>query len=229
MPQGLVRGYLFMTQNSPIPAEPQSKRAIVFFDGQNLFHGAKEAFGYTHPNYDAQALAEWVCGQNGWQLEEVRFYTGIPTVDDNPKWNTFWSRKLSAMGKLGIHVFTRHLRYRNRPVVLPDGTRTSVLVGQEKGVDVRIALDVVRAAREGRCDVIVVFSQDQDLSEVAEEVRVIARQQSRWLRIVSAFPTSPTCANRRGINKTDWIRITRQVYDVCLDRRDYHFGETTGT
>jgi len=55
-------------------------------------------------------------------------------------------------------VFTRHLRYRNRPVVLPDGTRTSVLVGQEKGVDVRIALDIVRATREGRCDVIVVFS-----------------------------------------------------------------------
>jgi len=62
------------------------------------------------------------------------------------------------MGKLGVHVFTRHLRYRNRPVVLPDGTRTSVLVGQEKGVDVRIALDIVRATREGRCDVIVVFS-----------------------------------------------------------------------
>lgn len=229
MPQGLVRGYPLMTPDGPARVEPQPKRAIVFFDGQNLFYAAREAFGYTYPNYDAQALAEWVCGQNGWQLEEVRFYTGIPTVEDNPKWNTFWSHKLSAMGKLGVHVFTRHLRYRNRPVVLPDGTRTSVLVGQEKGIDVRIALDIVRAAREGRCDVIVVFSQDQDLSEVAEEVRVIARQQSRWLRIVSAFPTSPTCANRRGINKTDWVRITRQVYDACLDRRDYHFGETTGT
>lgn len=226
MPQGLVRGYLFMTQDNPARAEPQPKRAIVFFDGQNLFYAAREAFGYTHPNYDVQALAEWVCGQNGWQLEEARFYTGIPTAEDNLKWNTFWSRKLSAMGKLGVYVFTRHLRYRNRPVVLPDGTRTSVLVGQEKGVDVRIALDIVRAAREGRCDVIVVFSQDQDLSEVAEEVRVIARQQSRWLRIVSAFPTSPACANRRGIDKTDWVKITRQVYDACLDRRNYHTGET---
>jgi uncharacterized LabA/DUF88 family protein len=213
-----------MPAGSVTLAEPQRKRAIVFFDGQNLFYAAREAFGYVHPNYDAQALAEWVCGQNGWQLEEVRFYTGIPSIEDNPKWNTFWSRKLSAMGKHGIHVFSRHLRYRNRSVVLPDGTRTSVLVAQEKGIDVRIALDIVRAARENRCDVIVVFSQDQDLSEVAEEVRVIARQQSRWLRIVSAFPTSPTCANRRGIDKTDWVKITRQVYDACLDRRDYDAG-----
>jgi len=215
-----------MTQNSPAQPGPQLKRAVVFFDGQNLFYAAREAFGYTYPNYDAQALAEWVCGQNGWRLEEVRFYTGIPTVEDNPRWNTFWSRKLSAMGKLGINVFTRHLRYRNRLVLLPDGTRTSVLVGQEKGIDVRIALDIVRAAREGHTDVIVVFSQDQDLSEVAEEVRVVARQQARWLRIVSAFPTSPTCSNRRGIDKTDWVRITRQVYDARLDRRDYHTEET---
>lgn len=31
--------------------EPQVKRTIAFFDGQNLFHAAKEAFGYPYPNY----------------------------------------------------------------------------------------------------------------------------------------------------------------------------------
>jgi uncharacterized LabA/DUF88 family protein len=202
--------------------EPATKRAIIFVDGQNLFYAVKEAFGYTFPNYDVQALAEWVCGDQGWLLEEVRFYTGIPSVQDNLKWNTFWGRKLSAMGKAGVHVFTRQLRYRNQTIILPDGTQRSVLVGQEKGVDVRLALDVVRVAREGKCDVLVVFSQDQDLSEAADEIRVIARQQSRWLRIASAFPVSPTCSNTRGINKTDWIRIPRNVYDRCIDTRDYN-------
>lgn len=28
------------------------KRAVVFVDGQNLFHSAKNCFGYTYPNYD---------------------------------------------------------------------------------------------------------------------------------------------------------------------------------
>ena len=31
--------------------EPSSKRVFVFFDGQNLFHHAKAAFGYPFPNY----------------------------------------------------------------------------------------------------------------------------------------------------------------------------------
>ncbi|MEO0023241.1 MAG: NYN domain-containing protein [candidate division WOR-3 bacterium] len=204
-----------------MPVEPEKKRAVVFFDGQNLFYAVKEAFGYKYPNYDVIALAEWACGQNNWELEEIRFYTGIPDPEDNPYWHTFWSRKLSVMGKQGVIIFTRPLRYRNQTVILPDGSQKTVLVGQEKGVDVRLALDVVKVTRENRCDVIVIFSQDQDLSEAAEEIRIIARQQQRWIKIASAFPVSPTYDNRRGIEKTDWIRIPRQVYDKCIDRRDY--------
>ncbi|MCK4392611.1 hypothetical protein KAX17_06860 [Candidatus Bipolaricaulota bacterium] len=30
----------------------------------------------------------------------------------------------------------------------------------------------------------------------------------------------PAC-NPRGINKTDWIRIDRAIYDACLDPHDY--------
>ncbi len=33
-------------------SEPPAKRAFVFIVGQNLFHAAKEAFGYSFPNYD---------------------------------------------------------------------------------------------------------------------------------------------------------------------------------
>ena len=85
----------------------------------------------------------------------------------------------------------------------------------------RIALDVIALAHRREYDVALVMSQDQDLSEVAEEIRTIAREQRRWLKIASAFPQSPTSRNRRGINKTDWIRIDRAFYDQCLDRRDY--------
>jgi len=67
----------------------------------------------------------------------------------------------------------------------------------------------------------VLFSQDQDLSEVAEEIRVIAREQRRWIKVASAFPLSPTTRNRRGIDKTDWTWIDRDTYDACVDTRDY--------
>jgi len=44
-------------------AEPLKKRAVVFVDGQNLYYSVREAFGYTHPNYDVLALARAVCGK----------------------------------------------------------------------------------------------------------------------------------------------------------------------
>jgi hypothetical protein len=59
------------------------------------------------------------------------------------------------------------------------------------------------------------------LSEVADEIRVIANEQDRWLKIASAFPASPASGNRRGINKTDWIRVERTMYDLCVDPWDY--------
>jgi hypothetical protein len=71
------------------------------------------------------------------------------------------------------------------------------------------------------CDVALIFSQDQDLSEVADEVRSISIAQDRWIKLACAFPVSPTCVNVRGINKTDWIEIDRALYDACLDPNDY--------
>lgn len=204
-----------------MPVEPAVKRAIAFVDGQNLFHAAREAFGYTFPNYDVKALADKVCGQSGWTLAQARFYTGIPEASDNPFWNTFWAGKMAVMGRQGVVVFSRPLRYRNRLVRLPDGGEHVFLAGEEKGIDVRLALDVIRLAHRREYDVALVFSQDQDLSEVAEEVRVIAREQERWIKLACAFPTSPTARNRRGIDKTDWLRIDRATYDACIDRRDY--------
>ena len=83
-------------------AEPAIKRAVAFIDGQNLFHGVREAFGYTYPNYDVNALADAVCKAHGWNLVQVRFYTGVPDAGDNADWNAFWVAKGAAMGRQGV-------------------------------------------------------------------------------------------------------------------------------
>ena len=201
--------------------EPASKRAIAYIDGQNLFNVAKEAFGYPYPNYNIRQLAETICAQEGWDLAEVHFYTGIPDSGIDPNRHHFWVAKLAAMGTRGIRTYARPLRYSNQLIQLPDGITTATLVGREKGIDVRLALDVVRDALDNRYDVALLFSQDQDLTEVAKEVREIARRDNRWIKLACAFPLSPTSRNRRGINKTDWIRIDRATYDACLDPHDY--------
>lgn len=204
--------------------KPLTKRAVAFFDGQNLYHAAKEAFGYTYPNYDVYALANAICSSKDWALSQVRFYTGMPDKFDDDFWHEFWTRKLAVMGRQGVHLFNRSLRYRNHKITLPDGSQHTFLVGEEKGIDVRIAIDIIRLAHAKAYDVALVFSQDQDLSEVAKEIRIISQEQNRWICISSAFPFSPTVKNKRGIDKTNWIRIEKKVYDACLDKRDYRIN-----
>lgn len=204
-----------------MPFEPATKRTIAFLDGQNLYHSVRESFGYTYPNYDVLALSRTICQKKNWELIQARFYTGVPDKSDDPLWSEFWSHKLAMLGRQGVHTFSRSLRYRNRIVKLPDGTEHTFLAGEEKGIDVRIALDIIRMAHHEEYDVALIFSQDQDLSEVAKEIRTIAQEQGRWIKIACAFPFSPTTRNKRGINKTDWILLDRATYDACLDRRDY--------
>jgi uncharacterized LabA/DUF88 family protein len=201
--------------------EPINKRYFVFIDGQNLFHHAKEAFGYQFPNFDPYKLSERVCSNKNWMVSRIHFYTGVPSIMDKPFWNHLWAAKMAVMGTRGIHTFSRPLRYRNQTVTLADGTLTVVPVGQEKGIDVRIALDVVRFAFDGLYDVALIFSQDQDLSEAVEDVKKISMLRDRWIQVASAFPVSPTIIKPRGINGTEWIRIDRGLYDACMDPNDY--------
>ena len=100
------------------------------------------------------------------------------------------------MRRAGINVTSRRLRH----IGPDDGTRQ---VLRKKGIDLRLGLDVVRMARNGDLDMAIIFSQDQDLAEVASEVRDISQSQGRWLNIVSAFPKSSAATASRGISRTD--------------------------
>ena len=167
------------------------------------------------------ALTKAVCSNHGWMLSQVKFYTGIPSKADDAKWNAFWSKKLLAMSRQGVQTFSRQLRYREKVHQLPGGGTFTFTAGEEKGIDVRLAIDVIRMAHRNAYDVALIFSQDQDLSEVAEEIRQISSEQKRWIKAVSAYPAGPKASNHKGIYKTDWCPIDREMYDKCVDPFDY--------
>lgn len=200
---------------------PDIKRAVAFLDGQNLYRHAKEAFGHHHPNYDPIKLTDAVCRHHGWKNNGVRFYTGTPAAKKAPMWHSYWASRLLGMRRAGILVVSRDIRYREETFICEHGKTHRFDVPQEKGIDVRLALDIVRMTRANQLDVALIFSQDQDLCEVADDVREIAASQGRWVKIVSAFPVSPTATAKRGIDKTDWFPMDRPFYDACLDPRDY--------
>lgn len=204
-----------------MPTEPATKRTVSFIDGQNLFRHAKDAFGHHHPNYDPAKLASAVCRLQGWLHQEVRFYTGVPDPKHDRRWHAYWTRRLMAMRRAGVHVTQRRLKYRRETISPAGGPDRDIFVPREKGIDLRIGLDVVRMARNGDLDVAVIFSQDQDLAEVAAEVRDIAKSSNRWLKVACAYPASGSATTRRGINGTDWIQLDRNLYASCLDPTDY--------
>ena len=108
---------------------------IVFFDGQNLFRSAKDAWGptspYNWPSYDVERLAQRLVSLTpGRILKQIRFYTGVLSESQDFEKHWFWTNKLDHLETQGIYVY----RARVRGGV--NGPR------QEKGVDVSLAIDL---------------------------------------------------------------------------------------
>lgn len=192
---------------------PASKRLYTFFDCQNLFKTAREAWGYPYPNFDPIKLSIMIQHKNpDWQLENILIYTGIHHPRKNKFWYSFWTNKLQVAARdPRVTATTRYLKYSN-----DDGHE----IAREKGIDIKIALDLIRLARMNVYDVAVLFSQDNDFAEVAEELRDVAKENNRWIKIASAYPCN-TPGKQRGIEKTDWIPFDKADYDKCIDHKDY--------
>lgn len=93
--------------------------------------------------------------------------------------------------------------------------------GQEKGVDVSLALDLVQATHERRYDAAIIVSQDWDFGPAVRVAKLVARSQGRDLVFESAFPLGPGSSSRRGVPGTTWVPIDQATYDSCRDPRDY--------
>ena len=192
-------------------------RTIVFFDGQNLFHLARLAWAaesargatqYSWPSYDVEKLAmALTTRESERELSETRFYTGVPAATSgNPPgfWHDFWTNKLRFLRNRGVYVYRGDVN----------------TGGQEKGVDVSLAIDLIRATYEQRFEIAIIVSQDSDFGPAVALSKQIARNQGRQLVFESAFPFG-SGISRRGVPGTTWIHIDKVTYDACLDPTDY--------
>ena len=91
------------------------------------------------------------------KLEQIRFYTGVRSRKANRDQYWFWTNKLNHLEEQGIYV------YRGR-----------VSNGQEKGTDVSLAIDLIRATYEKRYEVAIIVSKDSDFGPAVEVAKVIA-------------------------------------------------------
>ena len=199
-----------------------AKRCIVFFDGQNLYHGARDAWApdrvlnlktpYSWPSYDVEKLAsELVSKVSDRELKQIRFYTGVPDWHRDAPWHEFWSNKLRFLGSRGVYVYRGRISKS----------------GQEKGVDVSIAIDLLKLTYEKAYDVAILVTGDSDLGPAVKLAKAIAKTYASFPTFESAFPFELGKHDPRGVPGTTWIHIDKALYDACRDPKEYRGPKPT--
>ena len=196
-------------------------RMIVFVDAQNFYRSARRAFfddgldPYRFGQFHPSALGELLAARDaGRTLAEVRLYTGRPDAYLQPAAHRANVLQCQAWEQAGCSVFTRQLRY---PYGWPDnagGQRP-----QEKGIDVRMALDIALLAYKGHYDVGVVCSADTDLIPAIEEVLA----DERGIQVEVAGWRAGRFRQRLSIKSQNlWCHwLSREDYERVRDDTDY--------
>lgn len=153
-----------------MPSEERT-RVAVFIDGQNTWHAAREAFGWTefpneYGNYSPLRLARLLTEGNGrgarGLLVRVNIHRGLPSNKRDPQSYGAVRRQAQAWIAEGPDIVVPRLR----PVRYYGETGEP----REKGVDVDMAIEALRFVLGDRCDVAVLFTHDTDLIPAVEAI-----------------------------------------------------------
>ncbi len=156
------------------------KRAFVFIDGSNLYYRLKGIAGfytketnqeYSLSHFNFKGFCKWLVGNN--DLQEIHYYVGQikrpnPQSKNSQKVEQMYSNQQRLAGYLqneGIIIkFGKLMKDPSRPDVY-----------HEKGVDVQIAVEMIRFARQDKYDVAYLISSDTDLVPAVQEVKDLGK------------------------------------------------------
>ncbi len=199
-----------------------AKRVWVFIDWQNLTRDAREAFhdpdndpasyGQVYPDRLAELLRG--LGIQPRTLDQVRLYTGAPANAHQPTAYRAYMKQRSVWIGAGVKVFPRTLRYP------PDWPATKA---QEKGVDVALAVDVVRYGLvEKSFDVAIVASTDTDLIPALEAISESPDARAWGWPRVEVVTWAPNKKQLRVPDKNIWCyKLDQAQYESVRDHTNY--------
>jgi len=135
-------------------------KALVIFDGSNFYHYAKKMCPSVHlTNFDYRKLAKIVTSSDNCQTQ---YCVGeIKREKDNAKSEKMYAGQQSlfySLEKQGIEVI--------KGFMLKTGG-----IYQEKGVDVRIALNILKGALKNDYDECYVISSDTDIIPAIKDAK----------------------------------------------------------
>lgn len=142
------------------------KKAFVFIDGNNFYFKLKELASrldgkFSLLDFNFRKFAEWLITPN--KLVEIRYYLGVVSRQKN-------NQKSEELYANQQRLF-RKLQRQNIIITLGQLIRHPDKTYHEKGVDVRLAVEMIRFARENKYDQAYLISSDTDLVAAVEEVQ----------------------------------------------------------
>jgi len=147
------------------------KRAFVFIDGSNFYFKLKELNSrlddkFSLLDFNFKKFAEWLVSPN--ELVEIRYYLGaIKRERNNLKSEQMYANQQRLIGKL---------QQQNIFITLGQVIRHPDKSYHEKGVDVRLAVEMIRFARLDKYDLSYLLSSDTDLIAAVEEVQSFGKK-----------------------------------------------------
>jgi uncharacterized LabA/DUF88 family protein len=190
----------------------------VLLDWQNIYNCAREAFGLedagsfegtVYPLKLATHLASGVGPDR--KLQELRIYRGRPdNVKDRRSYDAWQSQTAAWKGACGERLIPRYrdLRYRGETVV-------------EKGIDVWLAIDLVKIAMDQSAERVVVVSSDTDLVPALDLAVQIRGEE---FVEVAGWDGGPGTAPILDVPGVVQRGLTRSHYERFRDDTDYHVG-----
>lgn len=146
-------------------------RAIIFIDGNNFYFRLKDLTVSLSGrvrllDFSYRSFASWLIGEN--ELVEIRYYIGaLKRQMGNNKAEEMYANQQ----KLFAHLQQQGVVIRLGQLIQhPDRTF------HEKGVDVRLSVEMIRFARENRYDLAYLLSSDTDLVAAVEEVQSFGKK-----------------------------------------------------
>lgn len=189
----------------------------LYFPGRPIEEGLIEPFRFAKQ----LAKARNSDGRHEAEISHVEVYRGLPIVDDDAD---AYRRNMEQQdrwqsGHAGtVSVMLRPLKYEWEWI---DGKKVPIRSSRrEKGVDVMCALALVRLARSGQFDVVVLASRDTDLAPALDEANGLGST-----KVEAAKWYDPTDRRTFGSIKTKariWTTsMKREHFLASIDPRDY--------
>ncbi len=171
-----------------------AERVCVFIDGANFYYQCKDNLGRT--DIDFGKFAQWLVGP-GRTLVRTYYYTVRLTPDHRPEQQKGQQKFLGALDRVP------YLEVRLGKLVKRDTNCSACGDHQErwveKGVDMRVGVDMLAAAAKDLYDTAILVTGDADLAEAIKAVKELGRhvevaafQKNRSYELVQTADLSRT-------------------------------------